>query len=108
MDSVSSLSTGFVDLPSEILIKVLLLLPSPSALLAAAASCRTLHDLFSTATVQYAFQLMTSHMQDWTVLDAEIPPAPVAERLAILSERQRRWRSLRWKRYNFSFPSQSS
>lgn len=94
-------------LPAELLIKILLLLPTPGALLAATQTCRALHELFLSQAVQYSFQLQTSHQQDWTVLDAKITPAPAAERLAILSERQQRWRTLEWKRYVSSLSGQA-
>lgn len=91
-------------LPTEILIKILLLLPTPGALLAATRSCKALYNLFHSHAVQYSFQLQTAHMQDWTVLDAAVVPAPASERLAILSERQQRWRTMQWKRFVPSLP----
>jgi hypothetical protein len=94
----SRTQSAFTSLPAEILIKVLLLLPTPGALLSATRTCKALHELFLSQAVQYSFQLQTSHQQDWTVLDAKIAPAPAAERLAVLSERQQRWRTLEWKR----------
>ena len=80
-------------LPSEILIRILLLLPLKD-LLAVSSSCTLFRSLYTdSAVLQYSFLLQLTHMRD-----ASPTSVSALERYEALKSRDQRWRSLTWKR----------
>lgn len=82
-----------LDLPSEIILKILLLLP-PSSILTITRVSKLLLDLYrSSSNLQYRVAL--DHTLQVDVDDCNLP---TSEKLNLLTQRDQRWRSLKWNR----------
>ncbi|KAL7415839.1 hypothetical protein BDY24DRAFT_247621 [Mrakia frigida] len=89
----SNMPLLLTSLPSELLTKILLLLPLKS-LLSISSTCTLFRSLFlDSAVLQYSFLLQFTHMKD-----ADPTAMSALERYNELKERDQRWRSMTWKK----------
>jgi hypothetical protein len=82
-----------LDLPTEILFKILCLLPASSLLTTTRVSKLFYETYHSSSFLQYIVALHTTHQKDFD--DCTLPPS---EKLQLLRERDARWKSAKWKR----------